>query len=89
MTNSSASRTVASELATATITASADATFYRLRLGFACLSTGIFDHITLGMEFTVDFSTVALSAVEFGTWDSSQTLRRVLGWHLNLYYLHV
>jgi len=71
--------TVTSELATATTTTeSAVATFGRLGLGFACLSTKTSNHFAL----SVDYSTMALTTAELDSWDSCQTLQRVLMRHL-------
>ena len=77
--------TVTSELATATATTeSIDATFDRLGLGFACLSTKTSDHFAL----SVDYSTMASTTAELGSWGSCQTLQRVLRKHLKAYFLH-
>ena len=83
--------TVTSELATATTTtaaASADATFGRLGLGFACLSTKTSKHFALSVEFVVNYSTMALTTIKLGSWDSCQILQKVLKRHLKAYCLH-
>ena len=74
MTSSSAGRTAASE----PVTASADATFYRLGPGFACLSTETSDHFAPSIEFAVNYSNMALTAVRIGSWGFCQNLQRVL-----------
>ena len=66
--------TVTSELA-------ADAAICRLGFGFVWLSTEASDHFALSIEY-INCSTMALVIVKLSSWDSCQTLRRVLLRHL-------